>query len=90
MTGRPGLRDRARPKRCHDLDLRGSRMHDWTGTGEVYFEFTIVGAVVRVSAVDAATGVEVSVVGPTSAARADLERLALAKLGQRLRRERDR
>ncbi len=53
---------------------------------EVYFEFTAVGASVRVAAIDAATGVEVSVVGPASAARFDLQRLALAKLNARLNR----
>ena len=38
-------------------------------------------------AIDAATGTEVSVMGPASAAQADLERLALAKLKARLARE---
>jgi hypothetical protein len=53
---------------------------------EVYFEFTAVGAFVKVAALDAATGVEVTVVGPASAARFDLQRLALAKLMARLNR----
>ena len=35
---------------------------------EVYFEFTAIGAVVKVVAIDAATGTEVSVMGPASAA----------------------
>ena len=56
--------------------------------GEVYFEFTAVGAVVRVAAIDAATGVEVIVMGPASASAADLKRLALAKLKARLAAER--
>jgi len=51
---------------------------------EVYFEFTAIGRSVKVSAIDAATGLEVSVVGPASASRADLERLALQKLKARL------
>ena len=51
---------------------------------EVYFEMTRVGASVRVAAIDAATGVEVTVVGPASAAPSDLQRLALAKLKARL------
>jgi len=55
---------------------------------EVYFEFTVIGAVVKVAAIDAATGVEVSVMGPASAAQSDLEKLALAKLKARLKRER--
>ena len=55
--------------------------------GEVYFEFTAIGAAVKVVAIDAASGVEVSVVGPASAAKADLERLALQKLKARLARD---
>jgi hypothetical protein len=54
--------------------------------GEVYFEFTVVGSAVRIAAIDAATGVEVTAIGPAGAARADLEQLALAKLRARLRR----
>jgi hypothetical protein len=50
----------------------------------VYFEFTPVGSVVKVVAIDAATGTEVSVIGPASAAQADLQRLALQKLKSRL------
>jgi hypothetical protein len=53
---------------------------------EVYFEFTVVGAAVKVAAIDSLTGVEVSVMGPVTAARGDLERLALAKLKARLER----
>jgi hypothetical protein len=52
--------------------------------GGVYFEFTPVGDVVKVVAIDAATGTEVSVFGPARAAQADLERLALQKLRARL------
>ncbi len=54
---------------------------------EVYFEFIVIGAAVKVVAIDAATGTEVSVIGPASAAQVDLERLALAKLKARLARE---
>ena len=54
---------------------------------EVYFEFVAIGAVVKVMAIDAATGTEVSVMGPAGAAQSDLERLALAKLKARLARE---
>ncbi len=52
--------------------------------GEVYFGFTRVGGAVRVAAIDAATGIEVVVMGPASAAQADLQKLALAKLKARL------
>lgn len=55
-----------------------------TGPREVLFEFTPVGAVTKVAAIDAATGIEVSVMGPTHASRADLQKLALAKLRKRI------
>lgn len=54
---------------------------------EVFFEFTAIGGTVKVVAIDAATGTEVSVMGPVGAAQADLERLALGKLKARLVRE---
>ena len=46
----------------------------------IIFEFVPMGASVKVSAVDTATGTEVSIVGPARAARHDLERTAEAKL----------
>jgi hypothetical protein len=54
---------------------------------EVYFEFVTVGNVVKVTAIDSATAIEVSVMGPSNAAKSDLERLALRKLQVRLKRE---
>jgi ABC-type uncharacterized transport system YnjBCD ATPase subunit len=54
---------------------------------EVFFEFTAIGAVVKVVAIDAATGTEVSVMGPAGAAQSDLERLAQGKLKARLARD---
>jgi hypothetical protein len=54
---------------------------------DVYFEFTAIGGSVKVVAIDAATGTEVSVVGPAGAAQSDLQRLALGKLKARLARE---
>ena len=54
---------------------------------EVYFEFVAIGNVVKVMAIDSVTGIEVSVMGPVKAARADLQQLALQKLKARLRRE---
>ena len=57
------------------------------GLRDVYFEFAAIGGTVKVTAIDAATGTEVSIMGPTSAAQADLERLALQKLKARLARE---
>lgn len=55
---------------------------------EVYFEITVVGGSAKVAAVDAATTLEVAVVGPASASLADLKKLALAKLKARIARER--
>jgi hypothetical protein len=52
---------------------------------EVYFELIAIGRSVKVTAIHAASGTEVSVVGPASAARSDLERLAIQKLAARLR-----
>ena len=54
------------------------------GRREILFEFTAVGAVVKVSAIDAETGVEVSVMGPAGAAQADMQKLAASKLQARL------
>lgn len=53
--------------------------------GEVYFEFTAIGRNVKVVAIHAASGMEVSVMGPASASRADLEQLAVRKLVARLK-----
>jgi hypothetical protein len=55
-----------------------------TGRREILFEFTAVGAVMKVAAIDAETGIEVTVMGPVHATRADLQKLALAKLRRRL------
>ena len=51
---------------------------------QVLFEFTAVGAVMKVAAIDAETGIEVMVMGPSHASRADLQKLAMAKLKKRL------
>jgi hypothetical protein len=52
---------------------------------EIYFEFVAIGRHVKVSAIDAASGTEVSVMGPATASQADLQRLALRKLQARLK-----
>ncbi len=52
--------------------------------GEVYLEFHQVGQQVKVTAIDAATGIEVSTFGPLSVSQADLKRLAVRKLKRRL------
>jgi hypothetical protein len=60
------------------------------GAREVYFEFTAIGSVVKVTAIDSVTGIEVSAMGPTSASQADLKQLAVSKLKARLAREAER
>jgi hypothetical protein len=60
-------------------------MADMPKPGEVYFEFTAIGRNVKVAAIDAATGIEVVVMGPATAAQADLKRLALQKLLAKLK-----
>ena len=52
--------------------------------GEVYFEFLRAPNAVRLVAIDAATGTEVTVMGPVNASRNDLERIALRKLQRRI------
>ena len=48
--------------------------------GEVLLEFTRIGNSVKVAAVDPVTKVEVSIVGPSTASRLQLERAAVRKL----------
>ncbi len=52
--------------------------------GEVIFEITHIGDVQRVAAVHVATGVEVVIQAPASAARVDVQTLALRKLERAL------
>ena len=60
-------------------------MPDGRSPSEIYFEFVAIGRHVKVSAIDATTGTEVSVMGPATASQADLQRLALQKLQTRLK-----
>ena len=55
------------------------------GPDEVIFEITRIGEIQRVAAVDVASGVEVVVQAPASAALADVRALALRKLERALR-----
>jgi len=50
------------------------------GAREVIFEFLRVGAAVKVTAVDVATGIEVSIVGDPAVGEAALKQLARQKL----------
>jgi len=56
----------------------------------VIFEFVRVGRAVKVSAIDAATGTEVSIVGDPTAGEAALKRLAERKLDYVLARRKTR
>jgi hypothetical protein len=51
---------------------------------DIYIEITRVGPLLRVAAVDAATGIEVVIQGPASTPQQELERVAVAKLLRRL------
>jgi hypothetical protein len=53
----------------------------------IILELTTIGASQKVTAVDEATGVEVSFVAPATAAHADIERLARAKLDYVLKKQ---
>ncbi len=61
-----------------------------SGHREVLFEFAVIGAVMKAVAIDVATGIEVTVMGPARASRADLQKLALGKLRRRLESEESR
>lgn len=51
---------------------------------EILFEFTQVGSAIRAVAIDSRTGIEVSIMGPVNAARADLQQILLRKLKARI------
>ena len=51
---------------------------------EVYFEFTQIGGQMRVVAIDAATGIEVTIIAPLTATQIQMQSVALAKLKRRL------
>ena len=53
----------------------------------VYFELTVIGASAKLVAIDANSGVEVTVIGPANTPQAALQKLALAKLKARIARE---
>jgi hypothetical protein len=57
------------------------------GESTVYFEIIVIGDSARVAAVDAATGIEVTVIGPAKAPHAVLKKVALDKLKARMARE---
>lgn len=71
---------KAKP-RLGDLQMTGGS----GGRGEVFFEFVTVGNHVKVTAIDAASGIEVVAIGPVSASQQHMEQLALRKLLRRLK-----
>lgn len=54
---------------------------------QVYFEHVAIGASVKVSAIDAESGIEVSIAGPRTTSQKELERIALQKLLRAMERE---
>lgn len=56
-------------------------------SGEIYIEYKQVGQAMKVIAIDAATGTEVTIMGPASAAQTDLQRIAVRKLQAQLEKD---
>ncbi|ESR23264.1 DUF6898 family protein [Lutibaculum baratangense] len=56
---------------------------DAPATGEIYLEYQVLGGQMRVAAIDAATGHEVTLVVPPNLPEADIVRLARRKLEMR-------
>ena len=59
---------------------RGSTSNGPPDRGGIILEMTSIGSSLKVTAIDEATGTEVSFIAPATAARSDLERLARSKL----------
>ena len=53
---------------------------DKSSPGEIYLEFKMVGNAMKVSAIDADTGTEISIIGPRNASRDALVATAVNKL----------
>ncbi|MDD5585734.1 MAG: hypothetical protein PHY92_02115 [Alphaproteobacteria bacterium] len=58
-----------------------------TATREVLIEMARMGSIMRVTAVDAATGIEVVIQGPANASQKELQRIAIAKLNYVMKRK---
>ena len=56
---------------------------------EIFIEIVRYGDTVKVTAIDPDTGLEAVALGPASAARADLERIAVGKLERALEERRE-
>lgn len=57
------------------------------GPSEVLLEFVRIGGQMRVSAIDSATGIEVVIIAPHNAPRAQVQQIALAKLKRKMESE---
>lgn len=53
--------------------------------GEVYVEYKQVGQIIKVTAIDAATGLEAVIMGPASTAQTQLQKIAVQKLKMQLK-----
>ena len=53
--------------------------------GEIYIEYKQVGQTMKVTAIDAATGLEAVIMGPASAAQSQLQKVAVQKLKMQLK-----
>ena len=51
---------------------------------EIYIEMKRIGSIMKVNAIDAKTGIEVSIQGPANTSKAHLEKIAVNKLKFRL------
>ena len=58
------------------------------GDGEIFVEFVVQGAFVKVTAIDSKSGTEASVMGPAGAARTALADAAVRKLNFTLKKQR--
>lgn len=56
-------------------------------SSEIYLEFQAVGQTQKVTAIDAATGIEVVVLGPLNATREHMTQIAVKKLKRRIQQE---
>lgn len=64
--------------------MKASRPPDALAGREIIIEFIEIGTSVRVAAIDVATGEEVVIQAPRSETRAEMERVAMAKLARKL------
>ena len=71
------------PHKPQDIGKDADQISD--PRGEIYIEYKQVGQTMKVIAVDAATGIEVVIMGPASAAQSHLQKVAIRKLKMQLK-----